>query len=1001
MKNYFLLFLSSGMCFLLVISTTDRINSTQSIEEGEGLVSAGGSFELGFFDLGNNGRKYVGIRYKRISAKTVVWIANRETPLVDSIGVLKLTKLSSVVLLNGKGGIVWSNNSSRSVQNPILQLLDSGNLVVRDKDDQNPEDYLWQSFDHPCHIDLPGMKLGRNMGTGLDRHLTSWRSGDDPSPGAYTYQIDPRGYPQLFLKKGTVIQYRSGPWNGIGFSANPRLKPNRFYTYNFVLNDKEMYFIYEPVDNSVLSMKVLNEDGSIVHDIWDDRTQGWVTYANPVSDNCDIYALCGPFARCSADTPVECECLTGFVPKVPRAWEVGEWSDGCVRKTFLNCGKSNGFLTYSNVKLPDTRYSWYNTNMTLDECKVRCLQNCSCIAYATLDVKEQRGCLLWFDILVDIKVFSEHDQVLYVRMDASELGKMSCSFDPISNFAAFLSGLFIPIYLKKKASVYFSPLFPKVRNRSWFCDFVSVAALPSGKQKWKIQIAASFTAVGVLLLSISTALYAWSRKRLKREAKARTPEEECDSNNNKRELDLPLFALKLIVQATNNFADFNKLGEGGFGAVYKGVLEGGQEIAVKRLSHDSRQGHKEFKNEVKCIAKLQHRNLVKLIGYCNEEAEQLLVYEFMPNKSLDAFIFDQARSMLLDWPMRFEIICGIARGLVYLHQDSRMRIIHRDLKASNILLDHEMKPKISDFGMARMFDGEEFCAKTTRVVGTYGYMSPEYAVDGIFSTKSDVFSFGVLVLEVVSGQSNRGFSHPCHHHNLLGHVVCGQSQRTDTMSTIAQAWRLFNGGQAFELINRSVATPENAYQILRLIHVGLLCVQEYAEDRPSMPLVTVMLSGDSRLPWPKQPGFYVRRHAMNGEVTVSDDLASSGNMEAITVLSARGSFEFGFFSPGNHCRKSVEIRYRKISAMTVVWVAARETSLVDSTGTLELVNNTGNIVWSYNSSTHVGNLVLWDSGDLVVGDKTDQNSENYLWEIFDYPCHIKLYEAGQELGHWS
>lgn len=668
MKNFFLLFLSSFMSFLVVISTTtDRINSTQLIEEGESLVSAGGSFELGFFDLGNNGRKYVGIRYKRISAKTVVWIANRETPLVDSIGVLKLTKLSSLVLLNGKGGIVWSNNSSRSVQNPILQLLDSGNLVVRDKDDQNPEDYLWQSFDHPCHIDLPGMKLGRNVGTGLDRYLTSWRSSDDPSPGAYTYQIDPRGYPQLFLKKGTVIQYRSGPWNGIGFSANPRLKPNRFYTYNFVLNDKEMYFIYEPVDNSVLSMKVLNEDGSIVHDIWDDRTQGWVTYANPVSDNCDIFALCGPFARCSADTPVECECLTGFVPKVPRAWEVGEWSDGCVRKTLLNCSKSNGFLTYSNVKLPDTRYSWYNTTMTLDECKVRCLQNCSCIAYATLDVKEQRGCLLWFDILVDIKVFSEHDQVLYVRMDASEL----------------------------------------------------VAALPSRKQKWKIQIAASFTAVGVLLLSISTALYAWSRKRVKREAKARTPEEECDSNNNKKELDLPLFALKLIVQATNNFADFNKLGEGGFGAVYKGVLEGGQEIAVKRLSHDSRQGHKEFKNEVKCIAKLQHRNLVKLIGYCNEEAEQLLVYEFMPNKSLDDFIFDQARSMLLDWPMRFEIICGIARGLVYLHQDSRMRIIHRDLKASNILLDHEMKPKISDFGMARMFDGEEFCGKTTRVVGTY------------------------------------------------------------------------------------------------------------------------------------------------------------------------------------------------------------------------------------------------------------------------------------------
>ncbi|KAL5579109.1 hypothetical protein UlMin_011551 [Ulmus minor] len=300
-----------------------------------------------------------------------------------------------------------------------------------------------------------------------------------------------------------------------------------------------------------------------------------------------------------------------------------------------------------------------------------------------------------------------------------------------------------------------------------------------------------------------------------------------------------------IRDATDNFSEENKLGQGGFGAVYKGRLFNGEEIAVKRLSRDSGQGDIEFKNEVLLVAKLQHRNLVRLLGFSLEGDERLLVYEFVRNASLDHFIFDPINRVNLDWDTRYKIIGGIARGILYLHEDSRLRIIHRDLKASNILLDENMNPKIADFGMAKLFVVDQTQANTNRIVGTYGYMAPEYAMLGQFSVKSDVFSFGVLILEIISGQKNNSFRHGNH------------------------AWKIWKDGTASNLVDPLMRIGSTS-EVIRCIHIGLLCVQENAADRPNMNSIALMLNSHSlSLPMPSEPAFFMGNDTRSNKSSAS------------------------------------------------------------------------------------------------------------------------------------
>ncbi|XP_021723257.1 putative receptor-like protein kinase At4g00960 [Chenopodium quinoa] len=380
----------------------------------------------------------------------------------------------------------------------------------------------------------------------------------------------------------------------------------------------------------------------------------------------------------------------------------------------------------------------------------------------------------------------------------------------------------------------------EISNLCWSgldCRNDSSAATPFGAPqigtsisspgKKKIIIAAIVLSVTlVVLIAIGIGIFRTKRKKKRGVANAQ--------NANRQDVDHLITAeslqydLDTLEDATNNFSNNNKIGEGGFGGVYKGTLQKGQEVAVKRLSKSSGQGNKEFENEVVFLAKLQHRNLVNLLGFCLTSEDKLLVYEYVPNRSLDYFLFDPAKQDQLNWTMRYNIIKGIARGLQYLHEDSRLKIVHRDLKAANILLDAEMNPKIADFGIAKNFDVLLTQKTTNRIVGTYGYMAPEYAMHGQFSVKSDVYSFGILVLEMVNGQRISRFY---------------QSESGESL--LSFAWKSYSERRALDFMDPTLRSSYIIDEVAKCLHLGLFCVQDDIRKRPTMSTVIHMLHSES------------------------------------------------------------------------------------------------------------------------------------------------------------
>ncbi|GAU24705.1 hypothetical protein TSUD_355330 [Trifolium subterraneum] len=572
------------------------------------------------------------------------------------------------------------------------------------------------------------MRIGANKITGKKITFVSRKSDNDPTSGDYSASLERLDAPEVFIWHGKNIHWRTGPWNGRVFIGSPRMLTE--YLFGWRLDhdgDGTDYITYNFADKSKFGILSLTPHGTLKLVEYSDKKE--LLRLEVDQNECDFYGKCGPYGNCDNSSVPICSCFEGFEPKNLVEWNLRNWTNGCVRKEGFNLKceilkngsndvKQDGFLVKHNMKVPDFSV---RSDGNQNKCGTDCLANCSCSAYA---YDPYIGCMYWSGELIDLQKFPYGGVDLFIRVPAE------------------------------------------------LVEDHAVASIKKEKgHKKSFLIIPIVVGIGAFILVICAFLF-WKK---------------CSSRNKGRQLrnsiireekpmkldELPLYDFEKLEIATNYFHFGNMLGKGGFGPVYKGIMEDGQEIAVKRLSKASGQGIEEFMNEVVVISKLQHRNLVRILGCCVERGEQMLVYEFMPNKSLDAFLFDPLQKKILDWKKRSSIIEGIAR----------------------------------DFGLARIVKGgEEDEANTKRVVGTYGYMPPEYAMEGLFSEKSDVYSFGVLLLEIVSGRRNSSF-----YHNEC------------SLSLVGFAWKLWLEDNIISLIdpegcniNEKVATQLNATLSLML-----------------------------------------------------------------------------------------------------------------------------------------------------------------------------------------
>ncbi|KAG5104592.1 hypothetical protein JHK82_041562 [Glycine max] len=576
---YFYFFLFSFVSFhhlLFSFAASSKTRITQGVtirdKEHETLVSEELNFSMGFFSSDNSSSRYVGIWYDNIPGPEVIWVANRDKPINGTGGAITISNDGNLVVLDGAMNHVWSSNVSNinsNNKNSSASLHDDGNLVLTCE-----KKVVWQSFENPTDTYMPGMKVPVG-GLSTSHVFTSWKSATDPSKGNYTMGVDPEGLPQIVVWEGEKRRWRSGYWDGRMFQG---LSIAASYLYGFTLNGDGKggrYFIYNPLNGTDKVRFQIGWDGYEREFRWNEDEKSWSEIQKGPFHECDVYNKCGSFAACdlltlfpSSDLVPVCTCIRGFEPKHRDQWEKGNWSGGCTRMTPLKAQRINvtssgtqvsvgedGFLDRRSMKLPD-----FARVVGTNDCERECLSNGSCTAYANVGL----GCMVWHGDLVDIQHLESGGNTLHIRLAHSDLGKMMTSF---------YDGQVLITYIVTCVSSNYTDDVKK--NRIVIISTTGAGLICLGIFVWlvwrfkgKLKVLPTVSSVSCCKSSDALPVFDANKSR-EMSAEFSGSADLSLEGNQLSGPEFPVFNFSCISIATNNFSEENKLGQGGFGPVYK------------------------------------------------------------------------------------------------------------------------------------------------------------------------------------------------------------------------------------------------------------------------------------------------------------------------------------------------------------------------------------------------------------------------------------------------
>ncbi|CAN6275649.1 unnamed protein product [Urochloa humidicola] len=758
-------------------AATNTLSCRHALVGDKRLVSSNGKFALGFFQPGNNS-------------------SNNSVNLYLGIWFNKVPKLTPVWSANGDNPI-----SNSSLASPKLMISSDGNLVILAEGA-----FIWSTLAHITAKETIAVLLGNGnlvLRSSSNSSDILWQSFDYPTDTLLSGAkfginkvtglnhhivsrknlIDqaPGVYSNRLSLDGTMrvswkssIEYwSSGKWNGKFFDSIPEMSGPTICNYTFVSNHQEIYFSYSLLDDNTIFQVMLDVSGQWKVRIWE--AHDWVTFLYEPKSQCDVYAVCGAFAVCSNSNNAKplCYCMKGFSVRSPEDWELEDRTGGCIRNTPLNC-RGSGSYKNRTTGMTDKFYSM--PFVRLPPNSIGILNATSAKACAEFCLS---NCSCTAYSYIQGGCFIWHDELIDVATDGN--GEI--------------------IYLRLAAK--------EVQSRSDHKHVIIISVT---------------VGVSTITLALIFLFVIWrSGKRFSNPI-----------DNDQSGIGIIAFRYVDMKRATKNFSE--KLGVGGFGSVFKGCLSDSVAIAAKRLD-GACQGEKQFRSEVSSIGIIQHVNLVKLIGFCSEGDKRLLVYEYMPNRSLDVHLFKN-HGTVLAWNIRYQIALGVARGLAYLHHSCRDCIIHCDIKPQNILLDASYIPKVSDFGMAK-FLGRNFSRVVTTMRGSIGYLAPEWINGTAITSKVDVYSYGMVLFDIVSGRRNSGKES----YTDDDHAWCFPVQVMD---------KLLNGGIGC-LVDENLDGDANLDHVERVCKVACWCIQDNEFDRPTMVEVVKFLEGLSEPDMPPMP----------------------------------------------------------------------------------------------------------------------------------------------------